>query len=288
LKPGADPDVFIENGMSTGSSLLRKAWQGKWALVTGASSGIGEALSTELAAAGVNLVLTARRRDRLESLASKLASSFNCQTKIIIGSLEQPDTPDKIFAETEGAGLPIDILVNNAGFGYFGEFAQGDPARQAAMVQVNCTAVVVLTNLFLPKMVERKRGDVLIVASTASYQPVAYLATYAATKVFDRFLAEAIAQEVKNQGIRVSALCPGPTESEFGPVAGAPQLTDSSTKGIRRAQKADVVARKGLEGLVRGKHWVIPYAVGHAGVFGQRFFPRHMVNAAIEKAFRPK
>jgi short-subunit dehydrogenase len=274
--------------MDAGSPLLRKEWQGKWALVTGASSGIGEALSTELAAAGVNLVLTARRQDRLESLAGKLGSAYNTQTKIIIASLEHPDAPDKIFAGTEGAGLPIDVLVNNAGFGYVGEFAKGDPARQAAMVQVNCTAVVVLTNLFLAKMVERKRGDVLIVASTASYQPVAYLATYAATKVFDRFLAEAIAQEVKRHGIRVSALCPGPTESEFGHIAGSPQLSDGTAKGIRRAQKADIVARKGLEGLVRGKHWVVPYAAGRAGVFGLRFFPRRMVNAAVERAFRPK
>ena len=196
--------------MTQGSAILRKAWQGKWALVTGASAGIGEAFAVELAAAGVNLVLTARRKDRLEAIAARLAAEYKVQVKIIVADLEQPDAPEKIFAETEGAGLTIDVLVNNAGFGYYGEFGKGDPARQAAMVQVNCTAVVVLTNLFLPKMMERRRGDILLVASTASYQPVAYLATYAATKVFDRFLAEAIAEEVKKYGIRVSALCPGP------------------------------------------------------------------------------
>jgi len=268
--------------MTQGSAILRKAWQGKWALVTGASAGIGEALATELAAAGANLVLTARRKDRLEALAAKLGSEFGIQTRVIVADLEQPDAPEKIFNETEGTGLQIDVLVNNAGFGYYGEFARGDPARQAAMVQVNCTAVVVLTNLFLPKMIARRRGHVLIVASTASYQPVAYLATYAATKVFDRFLAEAMAEEVKRYGIRVSALCPGPTESEFGEVAGV------SMNQMRGFQKADIVARRGLEGLVKGKHWVIPYIVGQAGVFAQRFFPRRLVTAGVEKVFRPK
>jgi short-subunit dehydrogenase len=268
--------------MTQGSAILRKAWQGKWAVVTGASAGIGEALAAELAAAGVNLVLTARRKDRLEVIAARLVAEHKVQVKVIIADLEQPDAPEKIFAETEGAGLPIDVLVNNAGFGYYGEFGKGDPARQAAMVQVNCTAVVLLTNLFLPKMMERHRGDVLIVASTASYQPVAYLGTYAATKVFDRFLAEAIAEEVKKYGIHVSALCPGPTESEFGEVAGV------SLNQMRGFQKADIVARRGLEGLVRGEHWVIPYVVGQVGVLVQRFLPRRLVTWGVEKGFRPK
>jgi len=265
-----------------GSAILRKAWQGKWALITGASAGIGEAFAVELAAAGVNLVLTARRKDRLEAITTRLIAEYKIQVKVLVADLEQPEAPKKIFAETEGAGLPIDVLVNNAGFGYYGEFGKGDPARQAAMVQVNCTAVVVLTNLFLPRMMERRRGDILLVSSTASYQPVAYLATYAATKVFDRFLAEAIAEEVKRYGIHVSALCPGPTESEFGEVAGV------SLDQMRGFQKADIVARRGLEGLAHGKHWVIPYLVGQLGVFGQRFMPRRLVTWGVEKAFRPK
>jgi short-subunit dehydrogenase len=268
--------------MKQGSAILRKAWQGKWALVTGASAGIGEALAAELAAAGVNLVLTARRKDRLEALAAKLAAEFKIETRIILADLDQSDAPENIFAGTEGSGLQIDVLVNNAGFGYYCEFAKGEPARQAAMVQVNCTAVVLLTNLFLPRMTARGRGDILIVASTAAYQPVAYLATYAATKVFDRYLAEALAEEVKGQGIRVSALCPGPTESEFGAVAGV------KLDQLRGSQKASIVARRGLEGLVRGKHWVIPYLLGQVGVFAQRLFPRRMVTGGVAKVMRPK
>jgi short-subunit dehydrogenase len=268
--------------MTKGSEILRKAWQGKWALITGASAGIGEAFAVELAAAGVNLILIARRKDRLEAIAARLGAEYKIQTRIVVADLEQPDAPEKIFAETNAASLTIDVLVNNAGFGYYGEFGKGEPARQAAMVQVNCTAVVALTNLYLPGMMERRRGDILLVASTASYQPVAYLATYAATKVFDRFLAEAIAEEVKKYGIHVSALCPGPTQSEFGEVAGV------NLNQMRGFQTADIVARRGLEGLARGKHWVIPYLVGQLGVFGQRFMPRRLVTAGVEKAFRPK
>lgn len=269
--------------MKTGSLTLRKAWQGKWALVTGASAGIGEALALELAAAGVNLVLTARRRERLDALAARLTADYGVKARVTIADLERPDAPEQLFAETEGQGLPIDVLVNNAGFGYYGEFSAADAGRQAAMVQVNCAAVVHLTRLFLPKMIERRRGDILIVASTAAYQPVAYMATYAATKVFDRFFAEALAEEVRRYGLRVSALCPGPTESEFGQVAGAPEMN----KG-RGIQKADAVARLGLEGLVKGRHWVIPYPVGSAMVFVQRLLPRKTVTGGIERLFRPK
>jgi short-subunit dehydrogenase len=264
------------------SALLRKAWQGKWALVTGASAGIGEALAVELAAAGANLVLTARRKDRLDALAARLAADYKIEAKVLVADLEDPEAPATIFAATEGAGLAIDLLVNNAGFGYYGEFAKGDAARQGAMVQVNCAAVVVLTYLFLPKMIARKRGDILIVASTAAYQPVAYLATYAATKVFDRFLAEALAEEVRGYGIRVSALCPGPTESEFNQVAGAPSMPG------RGAQGAAEVARLGLEGLVKGDSWVIPYLAGRLTVFAQRLVPRRLVTSAAAKLFRPK
>ena len=123
----------------------------------------------------------------------------------------------------------------------------------------------------------------MIVASTAAYQPVAYMATYAATKAFDRMLAEALAEETARFGIRVSALCPGPTESEFGQVAGSP----SSARGGRGFQTAQEVARKGLEGLVSGKHWVIPSVANGATVFAQRIFPRRFITGAVERAFRP-
>jgi uncharacterized protein len=263
------------------SAILRRVWQGKWALVTGASAGIGEAIAGELAAAGVNLVLTARRQERLNLLAERLRTQHSIQTQVIVADLTQPAAPQQIFDATEGAGLKVDLLVNNAGFGEYGEFLRSRPRMQLDMVQVNCVAVVDLTRLWIPAMVERRQGWILIVASTASYQPVPYLATYAATKAFDRVLAEALAEEVKRHGVRVSALCPGPTESEFSQVAG------SRSGDMRKPQSAVAVARRGLEGLAEGKHSVIPYLAGRLQVFTQRFLPRRFVTGAIERAFRP-
>jgi short-subunit dehydrogenase len=265
------------------SAILRKAWQGKWAVVTGASAGIGEAIAVELAEAGMNLVLTARRRERLEVLAERLSRQHSVEVKVVVADLKQPQAPQQIFDATEGAGLPVEVLVNNAGFGEYAEFIRSDLEMQVDMVQVNCAAVVHLTRLFLPKMVERKRGGLLIVASTASYQAVPYLSTYAATKAFDRLLAEALAVEVKRSGVHVSALCPGPTQSEFGQVAGQPP----GIGGLRKVQSAAEVARLGLEGLAAGKHWVIPYLGGRVMVFVQRFVPRRVVSQAVERMFRP-
>lgn len=263
------------------SAILRKAWQGKWALVTGASAGIGEAIAVELAEAGVNLVLTARRRERLDLLAERLRTRHSIQAQVVVADLTLPQAPQQIFAATEGAGLKVDLLVNNAGFGEYGEFLHSDLEMQVTMVQVNCAAVVHLTRLWIPVMVERRQGWILIVASTAAYQPVPYLATYGATKAFDRMLAEALAEEVKRYGVRVSALCPGPTESEFNQVAG------ERTGDSRKLQSAAQVARLGLEGLAKGKHWVIPYLAGNLQVFAQRLVPRRVVSGAAERMFRP-
>ncbi len=266
--------------MKQASRLIRKTWQGKWALITGASAGIGEALAVELAKAGVHLVLTARRKDRLEALQSRLQTEFSIQAEVIVADLEDPAAPQLIFDATEGRNRTIDLLVNNAGFGAYGEFHKLDLERQLSMVQVNCTAIVHLTRLFTPRMVERRSGDILILASTASFQPVAYMSIYAATKVFDRFLAEALAEEVRAYGVRVSALCPGPTESEFMDVAG-------SRRDQRKYQDAGEVARLGLEGLARGKTSVIPYRGGRAQTFIQRLVPRRFVTAAAARMFRP-
>ncbi|GGG98405.1 SDR family NAD(P)-dependent oxidoreductase [Silvibacterium dinghuense] len=265
----------------TASAILSKTYKGKWALVTGASAGIGVALAEDLAAAGANLVLTARRVDRLEALAQRLQEQHGIQTRVIPADLADPAAPQQLYEATEGQGLEIDLLINNAGFGYLGEFLRSDLAFQRTMVDVNCAAVVDLTHRYLPGMVKRRRGDILILASTAAYQPVAYMATYAATKVFDRYFAEALAEEVGRYGVRVSALCPGPTESEFGQVAG------SRKEEKRKYQPAAEVARLGLEGLVQGKTWVIPYSGGRIQVFAQRFVPRRIITKAAEKMFRP-
>ena len=157
----------------------------KWALVTGASAGIGIALARELASHGAKLILTARRKDRLEAFAAELAGK-GTEVRTIVADLNDPDAPQRIYDATEGAGLNVDILINNAGLGQFGAFAESPVAQELSQVRVNCEAVVRLTRLFVPKMVERRRGWIMILASTASFQPLPYLNTYAASKAFDR------------------------------------------------------------------------------------------------------
>lgn len=257
-------------------------WRGKWALVTGASAGIGKAFAELLASGGVNLVLTARRSARLDELAARLESTHGIRTECIGADLERPAAPDEIFAATGEKGIDVDLLINNAGYGVYGEFKDAELGRQLGMVQLNCAAVVHLTHLYLSGMVARRSGGILIVASTAAYQPVPYLAAYAATKAFDLLFAEALAREVKRYGVRVCALSPGPTSSEFQQVSGYP--LDDSPKGVETAEK---VARTGLAALAAGKHSVISGFKNELSVQAQRIAPRRLVTGAAEKMLRP-
>ena len=257
-------------------------WRGKWALVTGASAGIGKAFAEELAARGANLVLTARRGDRLEELARSLSARNRVQTEITTADLANPRAPEAIFAFTTQKAIQIDLLINNAGFGVYGEFYMLDSQRLLDMVQVNCTAVVLLTRLYLPAMVERCRGDVLIVASTAAFQAVPFISVYAATKSFDLLFAEGLAEEVKPSGVRVCCLCPGSTATEFHDVAGQPAHTR------RRQESAAKVARTGLRALAAGKSYVISGLANYLGVHGQRLATRRFVTGVAASMFRPR
>ena len=260
---------------------MNGVWKGKWALVTGASAGIGKALAEELAKGGTNLILTARRKERLEHLARDLSAKQGIRTETIVADLAEPAGPEAIFQFTRQRELPVDLLVNNAGFGHYGEFHAAPPERLLQMVQVNCTAVVELTRLYLPAMVARRSGDVLIVASTAAFQAVPYISTYAATKVFDLFLAEGLAEEMQPYGVRVCALCPGTTTSEFHELAGHPR----NTKG--REQSAETVARNGLKALAAGKSYVISGFGNYLGAHGERLVPRRLVTRVAARMFRP-
>jgi uncharacterized protein len=261
---------------------MTSEWNGKWALVTGASAGIGKALAVELASGGTHLVLTARRRDRLEQLASQLHSKHKVRTEIFEADLARPIAPNEIFQFTKEKGIAVDLLINNAGFGQYGELSSVEPQRLLDMVQVNCGAVLHLTRLFLPDMVARRRGGVLIVASTAAFQAVPYISTYAATKVFDLFLAEGLAEEMRPHGVRVCALCPGTTESEFHDAAGHP------VRVRRRGETAEKVARVGLHALAAGKSHIISGFGNYMGVQGQRIVPRGLVTRIAAKMFRPQ
>jgi len=256
-------------------------WRGKWALVTGASAGIGAALAKELAAGGTNLVLTARRIDRLKELAKALSATHKVRTEIFVADLADSNAPEKIFAFTKEKGIEIELLINNAGFGQYGEVPSVEKQRLLDMVQVNCGAVVHLTRLYLPEMIARRRGDVLILASTASFQAVPYISTYAATKAFDLLFAEGLAEEMKPYGIRVCALCPGSTESEFHVVSG-------QEKFRKNAETAEKVASTGLKALAAGKSYVISGLGNYLGAHGERLVPRRFVTRVAAGMFKPE
>ncbi len=256
-------------------------WKGKWALVTGASAGIGSELARQLAAGGAHLLLTARRKDRLEKLAEELRSRHGATVAVLAADLAQPGAADAIFGYTSGKGIEVELLVNNAGFGVFGEFTRIPLERQLEMVQVNVSAVIHLTYLYLPGMLERRHGDILIVASTAGFQSVPYISAYAATKSFDLFFAGALAEEVRPRGVRVCALCPGSTATEFQQVAGQP---DNS---FRSAESAEKVARVGLEAMASGKSLIVSGGRNKFMVQSQRLAPRSLVARVAAKMFRP-
>jgi short-subunit dehydrogenase len=257
-------------------------WAGKWALVTGASAGIGWALAEQLAEKGANLVLTARRTERLQKLAAGLAAKHGVKTEVFAADLVRPEAPAEVYAFTADKGIEVELLVNNAGFGCYGYNHEIPESRLRDMIQLNCSAVVHLTRLYVPGMVERRRGDVLIVASTAAFQAVPFISAYAATKAFDLILAEGIAEEVRPFGVRVCALCPGSTNTEFKQVAQQPD------RAFRVAETAEQVARAGLEGLARGKSCVISGRRNRLMVIGERLAPRAFIARMAAKVMGPE
>jgi short-subunit dehydrogenase len=257
------------------------SWRGKWSLITGASAGIGLELAKLLAAGGSHLVLTARRVDRLQRLATDLTKQFGVKVETFPADLVRPEAPEQIFEFTTTRNIEIELLVNNAGFGAFGYIHEIPADRMTEMIQVNCSGVVHLTRLYVAGMVERHHGDVLILASTASFQAVPFISVYAATKAFDLSFAEGIAEELRPFGVRVCALCPGSTNTEFQQVAQQPD------RAFRSAETAEKVARVGLEALARGKSFVISGARNRIMMEAQRIAPRRFVVKTAAKIMRP-
>lgn len=191
---------------------------GDWALITGASSGIGAEFARALAREGINCVLSARRTERLEALAAELEQTWNVETRVVTADLATRRGPDQIAKAVKD--LPVAILVNNAGFGMAGRLSKQDPARLRQMIDVNCTAPVALTSLLVPGMIERKRGAIIIVASVAGRQALPLLCVYSASKSFDLLFGEALAVELLDDNIDVTVLQPGPVATEFEAIAG--------------------------------------------------------------------
>ena len=242
------------------------------ALISGASAGLGVDFARQLAARGRGLVLAARRKDRMDSLAEELGNA-----RAIGIDLGEVGAADRLMADLAAHGEHVELLVNNAGFGLTGRFADLDGPRQRQMIDLNCGALVELAHAVLPGMIERKSGAILNVASTAAFQPGPGMAVYFATKAFVLSFSEALHEEVKNQGVKVSALCPGPTATEFGEVAGFGPSNPSSKLA---AASAPVVAA-GLSGLERNQAVVIPGLMNKSTAQAHRFFPRAMVRRAV-------
>lgn len=241
---------------------------GPVALVTGASAGLGVEFARQLSRRGHRLVLAARRKDRLEALATELGNS-----RAIAIDLGEKDSAARLIEEIESAGEKVHVLINNAGFGLSGRFAKLDVERQRQMIDLNVGTLTDLCRSVLPTMIERRGGGILNVASTAAFQPGPGVAVYFATKAYVLSFTEALHEEVKPHGVRVSALCPGPTRTEFGEVAGFGE------KGAfdRLAMDVEPVVRAGLDGLDKNKAVVVPGLINKTGAVSTRFVPRALV-----------
>ncbi|MSO41629.1 MAG: SDR family oxidoreductase [Solirubrobacterales bacterium] len=218
------------------------------ALITGASSGIGEEFARALSARGYDLILVARREDRLRDLAKELPSTAH------VISCDLGNEAEALPGKVAGLGLDVDLLVNNAGFGTYGRFTEIDEGRDAEMVRVNCEAVVTLTRAFVPAMVKRGSGGVIVVASTAGLQPIPYEATYAASKAFALSFTEALHTELRGSGVKAMAVNPGPVPTEWQATAG----DLDGTKRVPGAIPAAQVVEESLRAYDKGKRAIIP------------------------------
>jgi uncharacterized protein len=217
-------------------------------LVTGASSGIGLELAKCFAARKSNLVLVARNTESLEKLAGELRKQFLIEAHVITADLAQPESPQRIFDELQGRGIIVDVLVNNAGFGLHGTFAELPLKRQLEIVQVNIAALVNLTGLFLPGMLKQNRGGILNIGSVAGFFPGPNMAAYYASKAFVLSFSEALHEELRGTGVRVTNLCPGPTETNFSQVARSHRVRETRVAKISAAEVAGIAYRDFLVG----------------------------------------
>jgi len=253
-------------------------------LVTGASSGIGAEIARQLAARGHGVTLVARRVERLEELAQELRDGHGVRTEAMACDVTDATARTELLAGIADAGLQVDVLVNNAGFGTAGDFVGLDGEREVQMVRTNVEAVVGLTHAVAGGMVERRRGAILNVASSAGFQPIPKQATYAATKAFVLSFSEALSSELGVASISVTALCPGPVRSEFVEVAAMEQAAEDSPEFLWIS--SEQCARAGVEGLEHGKRVVVPHGPIRAGVAMSRYTP-HSILLPLMRRFYP-
>lgn len=254
----------------------------KFTLITGASSGIGEAFARKLAAEKHNLVLVARTETKLHELCDELMLKHKITAHYVALDLTEFEADKKLFEETEKHGFEVEWLVNNAGFGSMGDFAGLDLERELEMINLNIMALVALTHRYLEKMRNRKSGVIINVSSTASFQPIPFMATYAATKAFVTSFSEAIAEENRPFNITVTAVCPGPTETNF---FAASRAIPFSAKGM---QTPEAVVEKALKAVRAKKPLVVSGITNYIGSVLGSLAPDALVTRVIGDYLRPK
>jgi len=255
----------------------------KVTLITGASSGIGEAFARALAGEKHNLVLVARSEDKLHSLCDELMLEHGITAHYVALDLIDYEADSRLFAETDRHALEVDWLINCAGFGSMGDFARLELESELEMIGLNIQALVALTHRYLQGMRERKRGTIINVSSSAGFQPIPYMATYAATKAFVTSFSEAIAEENRAYGISVMALCPGATDTNFFAASGISE--PFKVKGI---QTVEEVVDAALNGVGRGKSKVVSGFANKVGASLGSVFPNSLVTRVIGRVLRPK
>ncbi|MEM9809142.1 MAG: SDR family oxidoreductase [Cyanobacteria bacterium P01_D01_bin.56] len=258
----------------------------KTALITGASSGIGAEFARQLAAKKRDLVLVARSQDKLNQLAEQLQQQHSIRAHVISQDLTEPNAAASVARQIEELGIVIDLLINNAGFGDYGSFSESLLERQTSMIQLNISVLVELTHAFLPAMIERQNGDIINVSSIAGFQPMPYWSVYAASKAFVLSFSEALWAEVKDKGVKVLALCPGPTESNFFKVANVSKNSEISSN-LNQLDSVTNVVKSALGALESGQPNMVT-----GGLMTQmianipRVLPRDVLVDLVEKQFR--
>jgi uncharacterized protein len=259
------------------------AYADRWALITGASSGIGAEFARRLAAHGMHLVLTARRKELLEKLAEELHTRHGTKTEIVVCDLSDSAEPQRLCDTIAAKGIQIELLVNNAGFGWVGTVDETDVTRMRHLIQLNIGAMTELAFRLLPAMLERGHGGVINVSSVAGFQPVAYMPVYSASKAFSLHFSEALWAECRDRGVTVTALCPGTTQTDFFDVANVPGWLKK-----HQFSTPEQVVKAALKALERGKQFVIPGWKNWLITSSVRIARRKMVVLQSMRFFRPR
>ncbi len=253
------------------------------ALITGASSGLGAEFARQLARDGKDLVLVARRADRLEALRGEIERAGGVRCHVLVKDLSRLEAPEELFAETTKLGLDVDWLVNNAGFGTSGRFVDLPLAKEREEILLNVHCLVALSRLYSPPMVARRRGSIVNLGSIGSFVPTPYMATYAATKAFVLSFSEALATELASTGVHVLALCPGATKTEFQDVAGVKEQVPEFSY-----MTADAVVAQAIDAAKAGRRTLVPGWMNKTLALTTRMTPRSVMASIAGSMLAPK